>query len=545
MRRVLIVNLTRFGDLLQTSPTIAGLHATGDTEITVVVDRNFAEVCEGIPGIDRIWPIDLDGLGRLLLAEDLRAAYHAVAQEVGALRSQRFDLALNYSSSRMSAVLLRLIGVPDTRGWSMSDEGHRLITHPWSRLFSASCLTRRYAAFNLVDHYLRVAGLPAGPQRLHFVVPAPARRRMAERLAAHGVAPDEGLIAIQLGASRAIRRWPPRQVIALGRRLRATGLRIILCGGTGDRPLAEEVRRALESGAIDLCGQTSVAELGALLERVDLLVTGDTGPMHLAVAVGTPVVALFFGPALPVDTGPYAADQLCLHAPVPCAPCDHAVTCLEPICHDVLDPEAVAQAVLARRAGEWSRLEMLARRWPAIAWYRTVFDADGLFDLLPLGAVHAPDRERMRRAYRALWKAEFDGRPLREVPGPPLAADAEALEALATHAHHAAVQAAQLERLATSGAAVDALEEVASGLEALEETIVRHAAIHEVTAQLVELHRLEKETLCGDDVAALARATRCHLEALQRRAGTLARLVGIPAAETLGGEAGGSHADMA
>src|SRR5207248_1941798 len=83
----------------------------------------------------------------------------------------------------------------------------------------------------------------------------------------------------------------------------------------------------------------SPAELGALLARADVLVTPDTGPMHMAVAVGTPVVALFFGPALPFDTGPYAADHVCLHAEVACAPCDHNVTCLEPFCRDTLAPE--------------------------------------------------------------------------------------------------------------------------------------------------------------------------------------------------------------
>lgn len=530
MRKVLVVNLTRFGDLLQTSPTIAGLKAQGDTHVTVVVERNFAEVCDGIPGIDRVWPIDLDALGRLLLADDLRAAYHTVAREIAALRAERFDLALNYSSSRMSAVLLRLIGVPDTRGWSMSDDGHRLITHPWSRLFSASCLTRRHAAFNLVDHYRRVAGVRDGPCGLRFTVEPAVRHRMLDRLRETGLREGDALIAFQLGASRAIRRWPPRHLIAVGGRLGAAGLRLVLCGGAGDRGVADEVAAALGPEVIDLCGRTSVAELAAVLERADVLLTGDTGPMHLAVAVGTPVVALFFGPALPVDTGPYAADQLCLHAPVPCAPCDHAVTCHNPFCHDVLDPEAVGEAVLARRAGDWPALEDLARRWPQIAWYRTVFDREGLFDLVALGAGILPERERMRRAYRVLWKAEFDGTTPGRVPGPPLPADAAALAGLAGLAARAAAQARRVERLATTDVPVEVLEHEARRLEDLDAAIRRYGAIHEAAAQLVELHRFEKENLLGDDVPALARATRLQLETLERRARCLAALVGEPSA---------------
>src|SRR5437870_13182839 len=167
MRKILVVNLTRFGDLLQTSPTIVGLRENHpDAELVALVERNFADVARGLPAVDRVWELDLDRLGHMLIGETgdgLRAAYRVVDETVQALRDERFDLALNYSSSKMSAVLLRLIGAPDTRGWTMSADGHRLIAHPWSRLFAASCLTRRQAPVHLVDYYQRVAGVAAGP----------------------------------------------------------------------------------------------------------------------------------------------------------------------------------------------------------------------------------------------------------------------------------------------------------------------------------------------------------------------------------------------
>ena len=78
MKNVLVVNLTRFGDLLQTSPTIVGLKEEHpDATVTVMVDRNFAEVCRGLPGVDRVWPLDLNELGQLLMSAtsaDLRRA---------------------------------------------------------------------------------------------------------------------------------------------------------------------------------------------------------------------------------------------------------------------------------------------------------------------------------------------------------------------------------------------------------------------------------------------------------------------------------------
>src|SRR5207253_7811664 len=241
VRKILVVNLTRFGDLLQTSPTIVGLREQHPgAEIVVLVERNFADVARGLPGVDRVWELDLDGLGRLLLGQTgdgLREAYRLVDDTVRPLRAEPFDLPLNYSSSKMSAVLLKLIGAPDTRGWTMSADGHRLIAHPWSRLFAASCLHRRQAPFNLVDYYKRVAGVAAGPERLLFEVPADARRWAADFLAGAGAPPGAPLVAFQLGASRPVRRWPAAHFVALARALHAAiGARFLLCGGGGDRP---------------------------------------------------------------------------------------------------------------------------------------------------------------------------------------------------------------------------------------------------------------------------------------------------------------------
>ena len=551
MKKILVVNLTRFGDLLQTSPTIMGLKELWpDAELTALVERNFADVCRGLPAVDRVRELDLDGLGRTMLGDttaSFREAYRVVEDLVAELRAERFDLALNYSSSRMSAVLLGLIRAADTRGWTMTGAGHRLIAHRWSRLFSASCLVRRQAPFNLVDYYKRAAGVQGGPRRLFFTVPEPARARAAEVLAGAQLVPGTPLIAFQLGASRAVRRWPAVHYVAVARALEArVGARVLLCGGGGDRPVAEEIRAALGELAIDVCGRTSIAELGALLARADVLVTPDTGPMHMAVAVGTPVVALFFGPALPFDTGPYAPDHVCLHAEVACAPCDHNVTCLDPFCRDTLAPEAVADAVVARRAGDWAALAAAAERWPQVRWYRTGFDAEGLADVTPLGRRPVTRLEHLRRAYRALWKTVLDGAP---PPAGPVRLEREAatVRELVGLARAAAAQAAVVEVLASRPEPdLGALEAAAMQLEEHDAALFRFGAMHEPATLLVQMFRFEKENIEGDDVAALATATRVLHEELEARGRVLANLLeprtAAPAAGWMG--AGGEHASL-
>ena len=527
-RKILIVNLTRFGDLLQTGPTIAGLKAQApDSQITVVAERNFADVCEGLPGIDRIWPMDLDALGRLLLqptTDGLTSAYGVMADEIAALRAEGFDLALNYSSSRMSAILLRLIGVPDTRGWTATADGFRVIAQPWSQLFSSACLNRRQAPFNLVDYYQRAAGVTAGPRRLQFDVPPAAHARAEAALVAAGWDGVRPLIGFQLGASRAVRRWPLAHFQAVGRALEAQlGATIVLCGGRGERAFADEIRAGLGTHVIDACGRTSIAELGGLLARCDVLLTSDTGPMHMAVAVGTPVVALFFGPALPADTAPYAADQLCLHAPVPCAPCDHNVTCLDPFCRDVLEPAAVVDAIVARRRDDWGAIAQAATRWPAIDWYRTTFDADGLADLERLGARPPRRHDGLRRAHRVLWKHVLLGTSL-ERGGLRLPADAQAARELAAFATGAATVAAHVDTLVASDD-LAALEDAAAQLELCDRRLYQLGAVHEAVAMLVQVFRFQKESLEGVEVSALAAATRRFHEDLADRARWLAQVL--------------------
>jgi len=310
------------------------------------------------------------------------------------------------------------------------------------------------------------------------------------------------------------------------------------------------VRAGLGDVAIDACGRTSVAELGALLARVDVLVTGDTGPMHMAVAVGTPVVALFFGPALPFDTGPYGADHVCLHAEVACAPCDHNVTCLEPFCRETLAPAAVADAVLARlRGGGAGALAAAADRWPGVAWYRTDFDAEGLFEAVPIGRRATSARERLRRAYRALWKFVLEGTPPALPAGPPLSGEARGLRELARLGHEAAATAAEVETLArrtASGAEIDQLESVARRLEEEDAGLFRFGAVHEAAALLTQVFRFDKESLEGDNVLVLAAATRRLHDDLAAHARLLADLLDPPAAAERGHRVrGDAHASVA
>jgi ADP-heptose:LPS heptosyltransferase len=548
--RILIVNLTRFGDLLQTSPTIVALRERHPgVAITLLAERNFADVCDGIPGIDRVYRVDLDRLGNLVLSggDALIEGYRYVEDVIHELRAARFDLALNFSSSRMTAVFMGLLGIPDVRGWSMTTDGLRVIRHPWARLFATMCLNRRVAAFNLVDYYRAMAGGGGATRRLLYDI-SPAAGTFADALlAAAGVQSGDRLVALQLGASRAIRQWPAAAFAALGRHLAAAGHRVVLTGGGADRALAATVAADLGAHAIDASGKTGVAELGALLARTHLLVSGDTGPMHMAAAVGTPIVGLFFGPASPFDTGPYGADHVLLHATASCGPCDHNVSCLNAFCRDEITPEAVATAVGARLAGDWGAIESLARTRTAMRVYRTAFDVDGLYCCRLIGTPPLEREDALRRAYRATWLAVLGVRPgrarrthdahrllagvrlLAAAPGTIDVAPFAALARLARDgeetAHRLATEAGQ------RAFSLDEIERLGRELDILDRTLLEHGGVHADTAVLTQMFKFGKENLEGDDVATLARETAALYGELALEADLMTALLGGAAVE--------------
>jgi ADP-heptose:LPS heptosyltransferase len=543
--RILIVNITRLGDQLQTSPTIAGLKERHpEAEITVVGDARHMEVCRGIPGVDRVYELDLNRIGRDLLAGGTRLvdAYRYVEGVVADLRAPGFDLAFNFSSSRMSSVFMRLLRIRDCRGWMMDSEGNRLILHPWSRLFVASVLNRRYTPYNLVDFYCRVAEVRPREQRLRYEISPAGEARARALLAEAGVPAEQRVVALQPGASNAIRQWPPESFAALARRLQDDlGAWVLLLGGPDDSPLCERIGRQAGSRVVSAAGRTDLPALAGLLARSAALVTGDTGPMHLATAVGTPVVAMYFGPAYVWETGPYGTDHVAFQTRIACSPCHHAVRCLVPVCRDDVTPEMVFWAVRDRLALDFDALARRAREWNGVDVFRTAFDTEGMSDPIPL-VPRADATEAFRLAYREMWRVALDG------SGDDAAAIERLRERWAARAGAAAVdlraQRVALEALAALGqrgaslgealsteagrpqASIERLEAIARQIEQLDEEITRIGHVEEAVGAIARTFAFGKENLSETPaLEVLGRETVALYRALGRWAGLTLRLI--------------------
>jgi ADP-heptose:LPS heptosyltransferase len=352
---ILLVAITRMGDMLQASPTIAGIKMENpNARVTVLIERNFAAICDGLPGIDEVIVIDLTFVTRCLHREQesLLDAYKYVSDQIDDLRSRKFDCVINMASSPYTAILIKLLGVEKSLGWLSDDEGFRLISNPWAMLFAAYVYhsNRDYNTINLVDILRCSSEVNQHPQRLIYNVPEADKKFAEEVMQFPELQGDGPLIAIQVGASQGKRQWSPKRFAALSRLLiEDLGARLLFTGTRGEQPLIDTVFAEYSSPRMhSVVGKTTIAQLAGLLEHCELLVTGDTGTMHLAVAVGRPVVAVFLASALAYETGPYSHGNLIVQPQIHCNPCNPNYPCSRPDCHDQVPPELVAELVRLR-----------------------------------------------------------------------------------------------------------------------------------------------------------------------------------------------------
>jgi len=410
---VLVLNLTRLGDLLQSQPAIADLKAAGHRVGLVCLD-NFASAAVLMQGLDAVFPLP----GARILArldKDWRAALMVHRQVLDAVRLEfPPDVVINLTPSEPARLLSRSLAPGRVIGFAMDEHGFNADTSLWAAFLQLAAATRGASPFNVVDIFRRMASAadPAAQSASGFGLRGPARLDKAlarERLLSLAPAPRRGYVAVQLGASAEHRRWPVARFAQVARGLSQVGFTPVLVGTESERPLAERLKAEAHVPCADLVGGTNLGELSAALSACSLLITNDTGTMHLAAGLGVPCLAIFLATAQPWDTGPYLPGCLCLEPDMPCHPCGFGETCPSAhACRQVIDPDGVLALALLMLAGAacHSVLAPGARVW------RTVMGADGLVDLESLSGHEGDDRTRFIRLQRKLYRPHLDGEPI-------------------------------------------------------------------------------------------------------------------------------------
>jgi ADP-heptose:LPS heptosyltransferase len=313
VRRVLLLRLERIGDLLMVIEAIREARTCWpNADIDLVVGSWNEGLARLIPDVTRIETLDVPWLAR----DAAGASWPALIRRARAWRAKRYDVAINFEPDVRSNFLLWLSGARERWGY-WSGGGGAFLTEaleyaPMTHVSDNARTLVARAAGRTPDTR---SGVPAGPR---LVVPADVLTRAAARLG-----PTRGvLIGVHAAGGRESKQWHLDRFAAVARELAASrGATIVLTGSDGDRALVDEVKRGLTGlPIVDAAGRLDVPTLAGVLARLDLFITSDTGPMHLAAAVGTPVVALF-GPAQPARYGPRAAVERIIRVDLPCSPC--------------------------------------------------------------------------------------------------------------------------------------------------------------------------------------------------------------------------------
>jgi len=327
---ILLIKPSSLGDIVHALPTAAALRRRfPSASLTWLVKRQWADVLEA--SAFRVLPVDLSLSGW--------------PEAVRSVRAGQFDLVVDLQGLFRSAILGWLSRAPMRVGFANGREGS-----PW---FYTQRVGVPDPTVHAVDRYLLIAralgAVVQEPQALEFALAkdTAAEKRLGQLLTSLSISRATPVVALNAGARWPTKQWSPVSFAQVADQLQKEGIRVAVIGGPDETDPGHAVVRHMTTSPIDLVGKTSIKDLIALLRRSCLLITNDSGPMHLAAALNTPVVALF-GPTDPGRTGPYGAGHLVFRSGIPCSPC-LSRRCLNPKaleCLTSISPEHVFRQAL-------------------------------------------------------------------------------------------------------------------------------------------------------------------------------------------------------
>jgi heptosyltransferase-2 len=327
---ILAVRFSSIGDVLLTTPLLRAIRRRHPgARLTVLTKESYAPLLSHNPHVSEV-------LGM--------TSKHSLPRLAAELRTARYSHLLDLHGSLRTRALRIL--VPGR--WSTYPK-HRfartLLIHTKRNYYrdTRSVAERYFSAARALD--VTPDGRPP-----ELFLGAEAEREVAQWFSGSWLAPDRPTIALAPGAAHATKRWPVEHWGQLVRRITGAGLQVMVLGSSADAAVAAAIAQSADSSVANVAGRFGLQGTGAMLRRAAALVSGDTGVMHMATAVGTPVIALF-GPTVgPFGFFPYTAQARVMELSLPCRPCSSQGGPRCPLGHHRclrdMAPEAVYQAVL-------------------------------------------------------------------------------------------------------------------------------------------------------------------------------------------------------
>lgn len=312
--RILVIKPSSLGDVAHALPVLNGLRVRyPHARIAWLIATSCREMLEGHPQIDELIPFDRKRYGQI--ARSIRVSGEFM-EFVQGLRTRRFDLVIDLQGLFRSGFLAWASGAKTRIGFARARE--------FAWMFYSDRIPPGDPDEHAVVRNYRVAsmlGFEHVPIEFHLHVQPEARAKAAALLAEAGVKPDERFAIVTPGARWETKIWPAEKIAGVCDHLQqAHGLKIVLAGGPGEMPDCQAVAAATAVPVSNLCGRTGIRDLIALIDASTIMLSNESGPMHVAVALGRPVAGVA-GPTNPRRNGPFSANSRIVQRGMDCSPC--------------------------------------------------------------------------------------------------------------------------------------------------------------------------------------------------------------------------------
>jgi heptosyltransferase II len=332
-KRILVFNVNWLGDVLFSTAVLRNIRRHFPKSfIACVIPSRCYSVLKGNPHLDEIIIFDDKDRHRNLIAQ-LRFARQ--------LRSKKFDTAILLHRSFTRALICRLAGIPERIGYHTTKRGF---------LLTKAVPTPEKDTLHRIDYYLNIiekSGYKVEDRFTEFFFSEEDVKSVEHFLGKHNFTKKDFLAVLNPGGNWMPKRWPREYWAELAERIMARfNAKVVFTGSSHDISLVRQIKEKMKEPPIIACGALNIKQLGALCKKADLIVTADTGPLHIANAVGAKRIIALFGPTSPLITGPYPLKNVkILRKDTGCErPC-YVVHCKDNRCMKAITPLDVLQEI--------------------------------------------------------------------------------------------------------------------------------------------------------------------------------------------------------
>ncbi|MFW5980440.1 MAG: lipopolysaccharide heptosyltransferase II [Halanaerobiaceae bacterium] len=329
INKILVTDLLYLGDIIFALPFFKNLRKNfPEARIDLIMNHKFYNILENYPYLNKIYPYNKNWS----IKKSLKFALN--------IKKEKYDLGLNIHGNWRTTILMKLISPEVTAGY-----GDR-----FKKILLNKKITPPSSSQHMVDVYLdflKKIGCSLSDKSQEINPDKKAETKIKKFLNRKGLS-GHNLIGLNPGGSWTTKRWDKEKFARLGDLIqKRTGYKVVLTGGEGDIQRVNEIARKMESTPLITAGKTNLQELAALWQKCQAVISGDTGPVHVAAAVGTPTLTIF-GPSDEKKYRPQSkkGENIIIKADIDCRPCGkHECLRGDHKCMDIISPEAVYDKV--------------------------------------------------------------------------------------------------------------------------------------------------------------------------------------------------------